>query len=89
MDYCLINTSGRANKFFVDDRFGETINKEIKDKVRPSANVTSDKFLRETVVLNIISLAKTREVMARKSVATNHGNHHIAINNTVDVSKLV
>ena len=39
--------------------------------------------------MNIISLAKTREVMARESGATNHGNHHSAVNNTVDVSKLV
>ena len=27
--------------------------------------------------------------MARKSGATNHGNHHSAVNNTVNVSKLV
>ncbi len=89
MNYCLINTSGRANKFFVDDRFSETIIKENKDKVRPSANATSDKFLKETVMLNIISLAKTREVMARKSGATNHSNHHSVVNNTINVSKLI
>ena len=89
MDYCLINTSRRANKFFADDWFGETIIKENKDKVKPSVNATSDEFLRKTVALNIISLAKTREVMARESGATNHGNHHSAVNNTVDVSKLV
>ena len=87
MDYSLINTLGKANKFFADDLFGKTIIKENKDKVRPLANTISDKFLKETVVLNIISLAKTREVMARKSGATNHGNHYSAINNTVDVSK--
>ena len=39
--------------------------------------------------MNIISLAKTREVMAKKSGATNHGNHYSAINNTIDVLKLV
>lgn len=89
MNYCLINTSGRANKFFADDRFGETIIKENKDKVKSSANAISDEFLKETVVLNIISLAKTREVMARKSGATNHGNYHSTVNNIVDVSKLV
>ena len=80
---------GRANKFFADNRFGETIIKENKNKVRILVNATSDKFLRETVGLNIISLAKTREVMARKSGITNHGNYHLAVNNIIDVSKLV
>ena len=89
MDYCLINTSGRANKFFADDRFFEIIIKENKDKVRPSANATSDQFLKETVGLNIILITKTREVMAGKTGATNHGNHHSAINNNIDVLKLV
>lgn len=89
MNYCLINTSGRANKFFADDWFGETIIKEYKDKIRLSANTILDEFLKETVALNIISLAKIREVMARKTSVTNHGNHHSAINNTFNISKLV
>ena len=75
--------------FFANDWFGETIIKEYKNKVRPSANATLDEFLRETVALNIISLAQTREVMAKESGTTNYGNHHLAVNNTVDVSKLV
>lgn len=75
MNYCLINTSEKTNKFFINDWFGETIIKENKGKVRPLANATSDRFLKETVILNIILLAKTREVMARKSGATNYGNH--------------
>lgn len=89
MDYCLINTLGRPNKFFADDWFDETIIKKNKDKVRPSENTTSDKFLREIVALNILSLAKTREIMIRESGAINHGNHHSVVNNTIDVSKLV
>ena len=68
--------SGRANKFFADDWFSKTIIKENKDKFRPSANAILDKFLRETIALNIISLTKTKEVMARKSSTTNHDNHH-------------
>ena len=72
-----------------NNRFGETIIKKNKDKVRLLANATSGEFLRETIVLNSISFAKTREVMARKSGATNHNNHHLAGNNTVDVLKLV
>lgn len=89
MDYCLINTLGRQNKFFADNRFAETIIKKNKDKVRSSANAILDKFLREIVMLNIISFAKTREIMARKSGVTNHDNHYSAVNNTVNISKLV
>lgn len=89
MDYCLINMSGRPNKFFVNDQFDETIIKENKDKVRPSANAKSNKFLRKRVALNIISLTKIREIMAIKNGTTNYSNHHLAVNNTVDVSKLI
>ena len=89
MDYYLINMSGKANKFFADDWFGETIIKKNKDKVRPLTNAILDKFLKETVMLNIISFAKTREIMARESGVTNHGNYHLVVNNTDDVSKLV
>lgn len=64
MDYCLINTSERANNFFADDWFSKTIIKKNKDKVKLSANTILDEFLREIVTLNIISLVKIREIMA-------------------------
>lgn len=89
IDYCLINMSGKTNKFFANNWFGETIIKKNRDKVRPSANITLDKFLRKTVISNIISLTKTKDIKPKKSSATNYGNHHLAVNNTVDVSKLV
>ena len=89
IDYYLINMSGRANMFFADDQFGKIIIKKNKDKVRLSANATSDEFLRETVMLNIISLAKTREVMGKETGATNYSNHYSMVNNTFDVLKLV
>lgn len=76
IDYCLINTSRKPNKFFVDNWFNKIIIKENKDKVKPSANATLDKILKESVTLNIISLTKTKEVIARHSGATNYGNHH-------------
>lgn len=88
MDYCLINTLGKANKFFADDWFGEIIIMKNKDKVKPLVNTTSDKFLRETIVLNIILLAKRGEVIVKKSSAINYGNYHLVVNNTVNVSKL-
>lgn len=68
MNYYLINTSGKTNKFFIDDWFGETIIKENKDKIRPSANTPLDEFLREIVTLNIILLARTREIIAKKVI---------------------
>lgn len=89
IDYYLINTSERVNKYFTKDWFREIIIKKNKDKVRLSANSILDKFLRETVALNIISLAKSRKTMIKKSGTTNYGNYHLAINNTVDISKLV
>lgn len=89
MNYYLINTLGRANKFFTNNQFGETIIKENKNKVRPSANTILDKILRKTAMLSIISLTKTREVIARESVVTNNGNYYLAVNNIIDVSKLV
>lgn len=89
MDYCLINMSKELNKFFADNQFDETIIKENKNKVRSSANSILDKFLRKIVMFNIILLAKTRKIMAKKSDATNHSNYYLIVNNIVDISKLV
>lgn len=76
--------------FFVNNQFGETIIKKNMDKIKSSSNaVISDKFLKETIMLNIISLAKTREVIIRKCGTTNHDNHWSAVNNTINVLKLV
>lgn len=71
-----------------DDRFGETIIMLNKEKVRPSANAKSDEFLRETVALNVMSLWKCKEVMARVT-ATSHGNHHSLVSTFPDISLLV
>lgn len=88
MDYYLINTLRKSNKFFTDNWFSKTIIKENKDKVKPLANAILDKFLRKTVILNIILFAKTREIMARKSDTINHDNYYLVINNIVNVLKL-
>lgn len=45
--------------------------------------------MRKIVVLNIILLTKTKEVIVRKSGIINYGNYHSAINNIIDISKLV
>lgn len=80
---------GKSNNFFADNWFGKIIIKENKEKVKPIANIILNKFLKGIVVLNIILLAKTREVIVKDSGITNYGNHHSVVNNTVDISKLI
>lgn len=89
INYCLINMLKSINKFFVDNWFGKTIITKNKDKVKLSANAILNKFLRKIIALNIISLVKTREVMARESVTINHNNDYLVINNTIDISKII
>lgn len=72
-----------------DDRFGKTIIMLNKEKVRPSANAKSDVFLWETVALNVMSLWKCKEVMARVTGATSYGNHHLLVSTFPDISLLV
>lgn len=89
MDYYLISISKRANQFFVDDQFNKTIIKKYKDKVRLSVNIILNKFLKKTIVLNMISFTKTREIIVRKNSATNYDYYYSAINITINISKLV
>lgn len=88
IDYYLINMSGKINKLFTNSWFGKTIIKKNKDKVKLLANTISNKFLREIVILNIISFAKNKKVMAKESGATNHYYYHSIIKNTIDLLKL-
>lgn len=88
-DYCLINILEKPNKFFIDDWCDKTFIKENRDKVMLSVNAPSDKFLKETITLNIISLVKTRKVIVRKSGSTNHSNHYFPINNTIHILNLI
>lgn len=72
-----------------DDRFGERIILLNKEKVRPSANVKSDEFLREVVALNVLSLWKCREAVLRTTGATSYGNRHSLVAKLPDVSLLI
>lgn len=56
LDYCLINASGRSEKFYPDNQLREIIIKLYKEKVRFSSNTKSDKFLDKLVASKIISL---------------------------------
>ena len=89
LDYCLINPTGRRNKFYADDRFGETIIKLNKEFIRPSANAASDRHLREVISLNVLALLKCKEVMARATGATSHGNCHAVVDTKHDVQLVV
>ncbi len=89
LDYCLINLTGREGKFYADNRFRETIIKLNKEKVRPSANAKSDVFLRETIALNVMSLWKSKKMLARATGATRHGNRHSVVDSRSDVTLMV
>lgn len=89
LDYCVINPSGGKDTFMADNRFGETIIMLNKEKVRPSANAKSDSFLREMVALNVMSLWKCKEVMARITGATSHENYYLLVSTFPDMSLLV
>lgn len=56
LDYCLINPSGRSERFYPDNQLREIIIKLCKEKVRSSSNAKSDKFLYELIASKIISL---------------------------------
>lgn len=52
-------------------------------------NAILNMFLKKIVILNIISFIKIREVMTKESYITNYSNHHLIINNIINISKLV
>lgn len=60
-----------------------------KNKIRLLVNKSLDEFLKETIILNIISLDKTRMIIVKKSVTTNYGNYYFLVNNIFDILKLV
>ncbi len=59
------------------------------EKVRPSANAKSDVFLRETIALNVMSLWKSKEMLAQATGATRHGNCHSVVDSRSDVTFMV
>lgn len=53
LNYCLINLSGQADKFMADNQFGKKIILLNKKKICLSANVSSDKFFKKAVAINV------------------------------------
>ena len=89
MDHCLINPSGKPGKFYADNRFGKTIIKLNKEKIRPSANAKSDNFFRNVVAPNVLTLWKSKEVMANTCGATDHGNCHSVVDTYYNVMFII
>ncbi len=56
LNYCLINLSGKPDKFMANDQFDERIVLFNKIKVCPSANVSTNKILKKIILMNVISL---------------------------------
>lgn len=86
---CLINISGRLNKFVLDDRFGETIIMLNKENINPSTNIKSNKFLRKTVSRNVLSLWNSKVVLLQAVRLILHGNWHSTISSFPDICYLV
>lgn len=56
LDYSLINLCGNVDKFMTNNCFGKKIILLNSEKICLSTNITSDEFLREIVVIYVISL---------------------------------
>ena len=89
LDYCLINPSGKSGKFMANDQFGERIVLLNKEKVCPSANASTNEFLREIVLMNVIFFWKCQEAVSCATGATLHSNCHSLATKVYDVSLLV
>ncbi len=89
LDYCLINPSGKPDKFMADDQFDERIVLLNKEKVCSFANTSTNEFLRKIVSMNMISLWKCREAVSRATGATLHGNCHSFAIKVPDISLLM
>lgn len=72
-----------------DNWFDKTIIKKNKNIIRLLANIIFNKFLKKTIVLNIILFAETKEIKIKKRDFTSHGNNNWEINNTLNILKLV
>lgn len=75
-DYCLINLSGRFNKFIADNQFNKRIILLNKDKIRLFANAKSDEIFRKTIRLNVLSLWSCKEAVLYITEAIFYDNCH-------------
>lgn len=85
----LINLFGWPNKFFADNHFSKTIIGLNKEKIYPSVNLKIDKFFRKIIEFNILTLYKSKKIIAQVTKATRHRNWHIVIEIYNDVIYMV
>lgn len=85
----MVNITGRRIKFYANDCFGETIIKLNKKKVKSLFNTKLDKFLQKTITLNIMSLWRSKKVLAQATRATRHGSRYFVVDTTPDVDLFV
>ena len=84
LDYCLINPDGRT--FCAVDRHSETIIRENKDKVRPSANAKDDNFFRDTIARNVPIFRARKRAPYECTGSTRYGTRHSLVNTFHDVA---
>ena len=60
-----------------------------KEKVKPFANVKSNIFLHKTIVLNIISLWKSKKMLAQATRVTRYGNCHLVVDSHFNINLMV
>lgn len=74
LNYCLINQFGRADTFMANNWFGEKIILLNKEQICLSTNTSSNKLLRETVVMNVIFFWKCQKAVFCTIKTTLHAN---------------
>lgn len=60
-----------------------------KKKIWSSTNAKSDKFLEETIVLNVMFLLKCKEVIVFVTGITSHGNDYLLVSTFSDIYLLI
>lgn len=73
----------------VNDCFDKKIILPNKEKVCPSSNAKSDKFLQEIIALNILSLWSCKKAVLQVISATSYGNCYFFVAKLAGVSLLV
>ncbi len=89
LDYYLINLFRWADKFMANNWFGKKIILLNKKRIYLSINISSNKFLREIIVINVIFLWKYQEAVSHIIRATLHINCHSFVAKLPNVSLLI
>jgi hypothetical protein len=86
---CVVNISGREDKFLAIDEFNEWLIKGIKFIWNPSANFRSEHHTREVVSPNIMSLRKSIAAVMKTITASTGGMRRTRADDRADIRKLL